>query len=56
MVKTKERIKYLTKGCAAEQTNYGGLHQPGPLVIEDTGIRLGAEKSNVDHMKRTIEL
>ena len=44
MVKTKERIKHLTKGHATEQTNYGRLHQPGLLIIEDAGIRLGTEE------------
>ena len=53
LVKTKERIKYLTKGCATEQTNYGRLHQPGPLNIEDAGIRLGAESIKCGSQEET---
>ena len=44
MVKTKERMKDQTKNHAAEQINYGRLHQPGPLIIEKGGIRSGANQ------------
>ena len=44
MVKTKERMKDQTKNHAAEQINYGRLHQPGPLIIEKGGIRMGANQ------------
>ena len=44
MVKTKERMKDQTKSYAAEQTNYGRLQQPGPLIIEKGGIRMGANQ------------
>ena len=56
MVKTKERIKHLTKGHATEQTNYGRLHQPGPLIIEDAGIRLGAEEIKFGSQEKTYSV
>ena len=36
-------MKYQTKSHATEQTNYGRLQQPGPL-IEKGGIRVGANQ------------
>ena len=37
-------MKDQTKNHAAEQINYGRLHQPGPLIIEKGGIRMGANQ------------
>ena len=52
-------MKNQTKNHAAEQTNYGRLHQLCALVLEGGGIKIGwalIKKSIVDHISKHVQL